>query len=268
MAMTMTTMSVMPLATILPRYYKETYMDRRYVNVHVWHGMHISATLTGFAGLVGGVVAGVLGRMYFGFSRHPMGYLHWIPGYLSLLLFVVALCSSPFRAYAKSSRIMYIFTHFLLGSLARVLWTICLLTSFYIPASPSSQHDVHIHGFTLEFFAVFVIVWLVADVAIHVFLMLDLIRTDKGLKFPKRRTYAIAVPIPLLRPYAEKDLPGSGLRKALLLVHSAIGFVCALGLTLAICWNSPAGHFFGRMRYTHRDSGKLNMLMRELLYDE
>ncbi|CAG7827655.1 unnamed protein product, partial [Allacma fusca] len=122
-------------------------------------------------GLFGGWLSAFIGRLFFGFARHPLGYVHWILGYISLLAFLLALFPSPFRAFKKKIRQMTIFAHFLVATVARVLWLLCLLTSFYVPGSPSGRNDIQVSGFTFEFNALIVVIWLIVDVVINVILM-------------------------------------------------------------------------------------------------
>ncbi|CAG7727469.1 unnamed protein product, partial [Allacma fusca] len=115
-------------------------------------------------------------------------------------------------------RKMTIFLHFLFATVARVLWLLCLLTSFYIPGSPSGRNDIQVSGFTVEFYAFIVVFWLIVDVVINVILMVVMIGTDKEAN--KSRAYAMTVPIPIIRPYDQEDISGAPMRKILLAVHT------------------------------------------------
>ncbi|CAG7717786.1 unnamed protein product [Allacma fusca] len=220
MAMVLTTILVLPFGTLTSRYYKETVMKTRFVNVHL----------------------------------------------CSFLAYCLALCPSPMRAFTKGARVNTIFLHFLFGTIARILLLFCLLTSFYIPGSPSAMNDIHMAGFTFEFYAFIVIVWLIGDVAVNVILAIFVMGTDNRGPYSKRRTYVMVVPIPLIRPYDEEDLADASMRKILLLAHILICLFSSFFLASIICVSSPEGRWFGHMWYTHKASGKLNMLMRDVFY--
>ncbi|CAG7819964.1 unnamed protein product, partial [Allacma fusca] len=112
-------------------------MPFRFINIHIWHGIHISSALMGFSGLFSGIMAATIGRFYFGYSWHIVASLHAVFGWLSVILYFVSIGSAPFRRFSMMPRKVTIFGHFFLGSLTRFLFTICLLTSFYISASPA-----------------------------------------------------------------------------------------------------------------------------------
>ncbi|CAG7827210.1 unnamed protein product [Allacma fusca] len=267
--MALSTMFLVPWGTLFSRYYKETFMEKRYANVHVWHGMHIVLSLTGFGGICGGMAAGVLARYFLGFSTYMyVGRIHVAAGWLSTFFFLIVTATSCIRKFPLRVRVITIFLHFLIGTLTRFLWAVALLTSFYIPGSPSALNNIQRDGFTLEYFMIFVIFWLITDIVVHVLLRVFLSMADKKLTVP--RNYAVVVPIPVIRPYAEKDTEGTGRRKIVLLVYAVISLLCALGLAVAMCWLDHWDSWkcnFGPMTETHNPGGKLGN-MTDVWYDD
>jgi hypothetical protein len=156
--------------------------------------------------------------------------------------------------------------HFVIGTIPRILWTLCLLTSFYISSSPAAAFDIHKDGIRLEFGMLIVMGLVAVDLGVHILLQVQLILQPNPKKF--RRRYAFLVPIPILRPYMEQDAAGSPVRGIALAVLALVGFASAMVLTALMCFRSPAGRYFGKMGYTHKANGKLNSAFEDLFYKD
>ncbi|CAG7836022.1 unnamed protein product, partial [Allacma fusca] len=103
-AMCFSAMIIIPNGTLFARFFKETYMPFRFINIHIWHGIHISSALMGFSGLFSGLMAATIGRFYFGYSWHIVANFHTVIGWLSVLLHLVSIGSAPFRRFAMMLR--------------------------------------------------------------------------------------------------------------------------------------------------------------------
>ncbi|CAG7786671.1 unnamed protein product, partial [Allacma fusca] len=55
-AMCFSAMIIIPTGTLFARFFKETYMSFRFINIHIWHGIRISWALMGFSGLFSGIM--------------------------------------------------------------------------------------------------------------------------------------------------------------------------------------------------------------------
>ncbi|ODM96528.1 putative ferric-chelate reductase 1 [Orchesella cincta] len=192
-AMLFVTMVLVPLNIVISRYFKETWLDHAQLkNVQIWYLVHILITASTICLYTFGSVALRRSKNLLGDSL--LGESHRGLGWITIAFFILATFSGPFRPMSRSAnqktRKCAMIVHALLGFVYYSMGMAAVMTSSYIPGSPSSSEEACVTSplYNARIAAAFmplVVTWMVMDCGFHLIFMLLLRWADNKMNIQR-----------------------------------------------------------------------------------
>ncbi|CAL8110297.1 unnamed protein product [Orchesella dallaii] len=249
-AMLIVTMVFVPFNILISRYFKETWLDHAQLrNVQIWYLVHLAITYMTICLYAFGLVS--LRRSNNLLGKSLLGSTHRHLGWSTVALFILATATGPIRPVSSptlTTRKLMMISHALLGIIYYCLGMAALITSSWIPGSPSSSEFTCLPSalyFEFSSYAIMprVVTWIVMDLGFHIIYMLLLCWADTNLKI-QRSMYLPLLSI-LKTGGGHHDMKGFRYRKLILIIYSVCNGGIVLDLLITLIVSTKAGCGFG-----------------------
>ncbi|CAL8113310.1 unnamed protein product [Orchesella dallaii] len=241
------TMFLMPVSNFLGRYYKETYMSVQFKGIHVWYWVHAGGSIGSMGVLFAGHFAMSHSIESWGHSKSGYAIFHHSLGWISIFTHILMVMYGGIRSAVVSRRKFLMKTHSIVGFVLYIFNILLIVSSTYIPFSPSLRQcnrDGLPTGVSVTLWLT--LVWTGLDAIFHFFLTGLQVTADRTLEIKRPMSYRPILPI--LDPNAHEDMRRSGLRKLLLYGYLFLSVILTLGATLHLTAKSkPEGCIIGEM---------------------
>ncbi|CAL8140851.1 unnamed protein product [Orchesella dallaii] len=240
------TMFLMPVSNFVARYYKETYMSWQFTGIHVWFWAHVGGSIGSLGIVLTGQFAMAQTLDSWGRSKSPYAIFHHSLGWISVFLLILMVMYGGFRSSMLGRRRVQMIGHSIVGFVIYSFNILLILSSTYIPASPSLRQcdrDGLPTGFSVTLWmAMF---WMGLDAVFHVFLTVLQTTADKTLGISRPLCCPI---LPILDPNSHEDMRRSGLRKLLFYLYLFLCTIFTLIATFQLALKrEPDGCYIGEM---------------------
>ncbi|CAL8140849.1 unnamed protein product [Orchesella dallaii] len=131
------TMFLMPVSNFVARYYKETYMRWQFKGIHVWFWAHVGGSIGSLGIVLTGQFAMAQTLDSWGRSKSPYAIFHHSFGWISVFLLILMVMYGGFRSSMLGRRRVQMTMHSIVGFVIYSFNILLILSSTYIPASPS-----------------------------------------------------------------------------------------------------------------------------------
>ncbi|ODM96529.1 Ferric-chelate reductase 1 [Orchesella cincta] len=256
MAMLVVTMVFVPFTILVSRYFKETWLSHAQLsNLQIWYLVHIGLTFLTVCLYIFGSVSLRRSKALVGDSL--FGETHRGLGWATITFFTLTAFTGPVRPISNASQMTrkcVMFIHALLGIVYYCLGMAAVITSSYIPGSPSSSE---VACFTSPSYTEYsssptiplVVTWIVMDFGFHLLLRW----ADKSLHI-QRSMYLPLVSI--LKYGGHHDMKGFRYRKLMLIIYGICNFGIVLELIIRLANSTKAGCSFGPVTCTFTSGGE------------
>ncbi|CAL8140781.1 unnamed protein product [Orchesella dallaii] len=240
------TMFLMPVSNFVARYYKETYMRWQFKGIHVWFWTHVGGSIGSLGIVLTGQFAMAQTLDSWGRSRSPYAIFHHSLGWISVFLLILMVMYGGFRSSMLGRRRVQMIGHSIVGFVIYSSNILLILSSTYIPASPSLRQcdrDGLPTGFSVTVWMT--LSWMGLDALFHVFLTALQMTADKTLRIKRPSCCPI---LPILDPNSHEDMRRSGIRKLLLYLYLFLSTIFTLIATIQLALKrEPDGCLIGEM---------------------
>ncbi|ODM96527.1 Ferric-chelate reductase 1 [Orchesella cincta] len=256
-AMTLVSMSFVPISITLARYFKETWLPLAHLQiVQVWYVVHVMATFFTLCLYLVGWIGTWRGTILLGHSWVSAAIFHRLLGTGTIVLFFLASVIGSLRPTVNSPfRKILIITHALLGIFYYLMGLITVILSQWIPGSPSSDETcVYL---TNTWWAnntwrvlPFVVAWFVVDLIFHGVFTGYQCMLDKHAGYTRPMVFPL---LSILKGGEEKGTKGGKLRSLLFIIYCVINGGIVFTLVGFIIASKDAGCGYGPTTCTHSD---------------
>ncbi|CAL8140783.1 unnamed protein product [Orchesella dallaii] len=240
------TMFFMPVSNFVARYYKETYMSWQFKGIHVWFWTHVGGSIGSLGIVLTGQFAMAQTLDSWGRSQSPYAIFHNSLGWISVFLLILMVMFGGFRFSMLGRRRVQMIGHSIVGFVIYSSNIMLILSSTYIPASPSLRQcdrDGLPTGFSVTLWMA--MVWMGLDGVFHTFLTVLQMTADKTLWISRPLCCPI---LPILDPKSHEDMRRSGIRKLLLYLYLFLSSIFTLIVTFQLALkHEPDGCIIGDM---------------------